>query len=185
MEFCENDIFVDVNSYLNNDIKSLKIVFNNPKLYHLVRDPRKVIASTFLRINESTISKIPKDEESVKKWIDENKFYRICYNWSQTIKYLLNCDLEIVQLEKIRTDYDYFYDKIIKPSNLKIDTHAWNKLRKHKINKTRNFGFRKIIARIKNESYMHEKIDFRNLGSKRQEIFDSLCKPLMHLIGYK
>ena len=85
---CKSNHYIDVNSYLNNDIKSLMTVFNNPKIYHLVRDPRKVISSTFLRIDNSTINKAPKNKNSMMKWLKEDKFYRICYNWSKTIKYL-------------------------------------------------------------------------------------------------
>ena len=180
----QNNIIIDVNSYLNNDIESLNIVFQNPKIYHLVRDPRKVISSTFLRIHDSTVSKIPKEKESVKKWLDEEKFYRICFNWSQTVKYLLDSNIETVQLEKITSDFTYFSTKIIEPSKLEINYHEWEQIRKKKINRSKNSYFRKVMSSLKGDEFINEKIDFENLSKNRKKIFNDLCKPLMHLIGY-
>ena len=55
------------------------------------------------------------------------------FNWSQTVKYLLDSNIETVQLEKITSDFTYFSTKIIEPSKLEINYHEWEQIRKKKL----------------------------------------------------
>tara|TARA_Y100000591_G_C21797495_1_gene680165 strand:- start:115 stop:858 length:744 start_codon:yes stop_codon:yes gene_type:complete len=176
--------FIDVNAHLNNDIESLNIVFNNPKIFHLIRDPRRVISSIYLRINANTINKVPKDGYKIDTWLNEDKFYRICYNWKNTISYLLDCNLEIIKFEKIIDDYDYFKDKLLQPLNINISKKIWSVKRHHKINKTKSSLFRYLYSKVKNTEYASDKIDFNRLSETNKDIFNDLCLPLVKNLDY-
>lgn len=107
--------FIDVNGGLRNSVPELFKVFKPTRIYHLVRNPKKVVRSIFIRRNEMNIHEIPKEKANIEWWLDANKFSRICWNWKNTTEKLLSQNTCLIKFEEIIFNYEYCYEKLLKP----------------------------------------------------------------------
>ena len=111
--FQSSSYFIDVNSYLQNSVPYLQEVFNPEIVFHLVKDPRTVVPSLYIRRSDNNIHLIPKEKDEVEKWLDGDKFVQICWNWASTTKLLVSQNTTLLQFEKLVNDFDYLCEKLL------------------------------------------------------------------------
>ena len=116
----QEGFFIDVNGYLQNSATEIYNIFPNSKIFHLVRDGRDVVRSLYSRRNEKDTHLIPKDKESIKKWLTYNKFEKICWNWNNTTQKLISLQIPILRLEDVISDYTYLKKNFIETTGLEI-----------------------------------------------------------------
>ncbi len=178
-------IFIDVNGRLQCAVPFLYKIFNARKVFHLVRNPLHVIPSIYSRRNDQDVHAIPKNKEGIKRWLNEDKFYQVCWNWSNTTRILLNENTELILFEKILTDYHYCQTKIFEPLSLHITEAQWKGIVSVRVNKTRSKLYRWIYARIKGKKYIADSLPPPSEWTDRQkQIYHELCVPVALDCGY-
>ena len=177
--------FIDVNGYLQNSVPYLREVFNPEVIFHLVRDPRTVIPSLYIRRSDNNIHLIPKEREEVEKWLDGDKFQKICWNWTSTTRLLLSQNTPLLQFEKLINDFDYLSEKLLSPLNISLSRAVWMDLKSTKVNKTRNKLFRFVYAKLKGKEFVKDRLPSYDLWSAEQKtIFGEICGNTMKMVGY-
>ena len=177
-------MLVDSNSYLQDSIDAVNLVFESPKIFHLVRDPRKVIPSLINRRSDRRMHKIPKNEIGISNWLGMNKLEQVCTNWAETTQELLNSSAETIKFEKCINDYSYVDKVLFKPLGLKIDKNKYNLLKSKKINKTRGKLYRYLYAKLKGKHFINTNIKFSDLKNDELEIFYDICGKVMNDLNY-
>ena len=181
----DKSLFVDTNSYLNSDIDSLKEIFDNPKLFHLVRNPKKVVPSLMTRRDDKLMHKIPKSNNEIIEWIKMSKLEQVCTNWVETTEILLKHDLKVLKFEELTTNFDYLNTNLLAILNINISKKEYEKFKSRKINKTRGKLYRFIYSKIKGKTYVDKNYTYENFTIKEKNIFDKICGKTMRKLGYK
>jgi len=183
-EFKEG-IFIDINGFLQNSAPELKIVFAPKKVFHFVRNPKAVVRSYFTRRNESDIHLVPKNRTELEKWLDSDKFYQICWNWSNTTTQLLDAQTDLILFEKVTTDFTYFKSHILEPLNLVLPIQDWKVAVEKKVNKTHSKHYRWLYAKLKGKTYVEDELPpYEQWPDKYRQQFEELCGPAMKRCGY-
>ena len=180
----KNLTVVDVNSYLQNNTDTLLEVFPNSEIFHLVRDPRKVVPSIFTRRDDNRIHKIPKDNNGVSEWINMTKLQQVCYNWVQTTNNLLEANYKLIKFEEITTDYDYLMENVLKPIGANITYQQFKDFRKKKVNRTKGILYRYFYAKYKGKTFVNEKASFEDFSDREKEMFFEICETTMKKLNY-
>lgn len=180
----QNKIFVDVNGELSDSVASISSVFDQSKVYHLVRNPRKVILSLLIRRDDNKMHKLPKDKNGIDAWMEMSKLEQICTNWVQTTETLLAENTELIQFEKLISDYQYVKSKILDPCGIAISENEYDEIRSKKINKTRSVTFRYIYSKLKGKGFDNRSIK-KELAKEEEEQFLKICRPTMKKLGYE
>ena len=178
-------VFIDVNGYLADSTESLKEVFENPLIFHLVRNPKKVVPSLMIRRDDRGIHKIPKNEQEIEAWSSMSKLEQVCVNWVQTTEDLLKSDAELLQFENLIKDYNYLSEKVLIPLNLNINEEQYNNFKSKKVNKTRGSLYRYLYAKYKGKRQISKTITFEDFDENQREQFYAICGPTMEKLGYK
>ena len=180
----ETSIVVDVNSYLQNSAVTLEKVFINNEIFHLVRDPRKVIPSVFTRRDDYRVHKIPKNSEDISMWLQMNKLQQVCYNWVQTTNSLMETNAKLIKFEDITSNYNYLKENVLNPIGANISYEQFENFRKIKINRTRGWFYRYLYAMYKRKTFVNEFANFEDFSDEQKEIFFDICGPTMIKLGY-
>ncbi len=179
------DIFIDVNSYLQNAVDGLRSVFPDAEIVHLVRNPKKVIPSLYVRRNERDTHQIPKEKLLVEQWLAMDKFEQICWNWANTTERLLKQDTKLLKFENIVSDYSYLEEHLLQPMGIKLTKKQWLATKNKKVNKTRSRLFRYVYARLTGRAFVQETLGPYGTWTKaQQDIFDRHCGALCQELGY-
>ena len=177
--------FIDVNGYLQNSVPQLRQVFNPEMVFHLVRDPRTVIPSLYIRRSDNNIHLIPKEREEVEKWLDGDKFQQICWNWASTTMTLASQNTELLQFEKLINNFDYLEKKLLSPLNITLSRATWTDLQSTKINRTRNRWFRFVYAKLKGKEFVKDKLPkYDQWSAEQKTLFNDICGSAMEMVGY-
>ena len=181
-----NGLFIDVNGYLQNSVPEVSAIFKPKMVFHFVRDPREVVRSLYTRRNDREIHLIPKNTTEVEQWLDGDKFSQICWNWASTTEQLLNCNTELILFEKVKSDYTYFSEKILKPLNISLSEAEWEKARNVKVNKTQPKWYRWIYAKLRNKKFVEDLLPpYSQWSDLQKQQFEKICGPVMIKCGYK
>ena len=178
-------VFIDVNGYLSDSTDSLREVFGNPKIFHLVRNPKKVVPSLMIRRDDKGIHKIPKTEKEIEAWTSMNKLEQVCINWVQTTEDLLKSEAELILFENLISDYNYLSEKILNPLGINISEKQYNDFKSKKINKTRGWLYRYLYAKYKGKQQISKTITFDDFDEEQRRQFYNICGPTMEKLGYK
>lgn len=178
--------FVDVNSYLRYSVDALRIVFRPAAVFHLVRDPRDVVRSIYLRRDERHVQVVPKDGATLRRWLREDKFYRVCWNWADATGRLMEQGARLLQFERVTNDYGYLRDQLLEPLAWNLSEAAWHASRKTKVNRTRGAFYRLAYARLKGKAFERRPLGPYSMWSDSQkEVFREVCGPIMEPLGYE
>lgn len=177
--------FIDVNSYLSDSTESLNTVFDDSTVFHLVRNPKKVVPSLMIRRDDRGIHKIPKTQEEIKAWTNMCKLEQVCVNWVQTTEDLLKSDANLLLFESLIKDYNYLSEKVLTPLNLNISETQYNSHKSKKVNKTRGWLYRFLYAKYKGKQQISKTITFEDFDEKQRKQFYAICGPTMDKLGYK
>jgi hypothetical protein len=182
----DHHTFIDVNGRLQNCVPQLKAVFDNPEVLHLVRDPRKVVRSLYIRRNDKNIHLIPKERQEISKWLDEDKFYQVCWNWARTTQQLLDMKLPLIQFEKLTGDFEYCKSKLLDVAGIRMDKTEWEKRSSIKVNRTYPKWYRLMYARLKGKTFVEDELpEYAEWSTEQKKVFLEVCGPVMELAGYK
>ncbi len=179
------NMFIDVNGYLSDSTEMLNEVFTNSKIFHLVRNPKSVVPSIMIRRDDNRIHKIPKDKTGVDSWQKMSKLEQVCLNWVQTTEDLLKSNTDLLIFEKLVSDYSYFREKILNPLKIRISRNQYESFVSKKINRTRSWLYRFLYAKYKGKPMINKKITFRDLSTKENQMFLSICHDTMVKLGYE
>lgn len=177
--------FIDVNGYLSDSVESINAIFEDSKIFHLVRDPRKVVPSLMIRRDDKGIHKIPKSHDEIKAWTSMTKLEQVCTNWVQTTEDLLASNTELLLFERLIKDYDYISEKLLLPLKVNISKKQYDDFKSKKVNKTRGWLYRYLYAKYKGKQQVNKPIAFDDLDEKQRELFYAICGPTMIKLGYK
>ena len=177
--------FIDVNGGLRNCVLELKMVFRSEKIFHLVRNPKKVVRSYYLRRNENSVHQIPKNKEDNEWWLDADKFSRICWNWNNTTQNLLAQNTHLIRFEDLIANYNYLYDNILKPCQIDINESKWKEMRSIRVNKTKSRFKRFLYAKFKGKEYVEDSLpQYENWSIEYKDVFEKICGDTMRELGY-
>jgi len=179
------DVFIDVNGYLSDSTDSLKAIFEDSKIFHLVRNPKKVVPSLMIRRDDKGIHKIPKTEQEIEAWTNMSKLEQVCVNWVQTTEDLLKSDTELLRFENLIKDYNYLSEKVLIPLGLNISEEQYSNHKSKKVNQTRGWLYRFLYAKYKGKQQISKTITFEDFDKKQREQFYSICGSTMEKLGYK
>ncbi|WP_298892560.1 sulfotransferase domain-containing protein [uncultured Psychroserpens sp.] len=179
------DVFIDVNGYLSDSVESLNDVFENPAIFHLVRNPKKVVPSLMIRRDDRGIHKIPKNQKDIEAWTVMSKLEQVCVNWVQTTEDLLKSDAQLLLFENIIKDYDYLSKHVLTPLGLTISKKQYDEFKSKKVNKTRGWLYRYLYAKYKGKRQISKTITFEDLTEEQRSLFFTICGPTMDKLGYK
>jgi hypothetical protein len=177
-------IVVDVNSYLQNSAETLVKVFDKSEVFHLVRDPRKVVPSIYTRRDDSRIHKIPKTAIEIEQWIKMNKLQQVCYNWTQTTNSLIDSGLKIIKFEEMTSDYAYLKAHVLEPIGANISLEQFENFKKVKVNRTRSKLYRYFYAKYKGKSFINKQANFDDFSREQKEMFFDICGSTMAKLNY-
>lgn len=178
--------FIDVNGRLQNCVPELKHVFNNPTVLHLVRDPRKVVRSLYIRRNDKNIHLLPKDRHEISRWLDEDKFYQVCWNWARTTQHLLDQKLPVLLFEKLTGDFGYCKTQLLDVAGITMDEPEWQRRSAIRINKTYPKWYRYLYAKAKGKTFVEDELpEFEYWTPVQKNVFFEVCGPIMDLVGYR
>lgn len=181
-----HDIFVDVNPGLHHSVGALREVFRESMLFHLVRDPRKVIPSLYVRRSDKNPHIIPKTREGVEFWLDADKFCQICWNWADAVSRLMEQGVKTLLFERVISDYEYLSRTLLEPSGLSITREAWEGIKDVKIKKTYGKGYRYLYSLLKRKEFIgDEPIPYDEWSDYQRDMFSRICGEVMKKLGYE
>ncbi len=183
----DSRILIDVNSGLQNSADVLKEVFPGARIFHLVRDPRKVIPSIYNRRSDKRIHLVPKTRNEFEKWLNYTKLEQVCWNWNDTTTRLLKSDLELIQFEKLISDYQYFKNSLTDKIGISdINEHTWDMIRNSKVNSTKPKWYRYLYSHLKRKDFVSEHLPrFEEWQTFQQKVLFDICGETMEKLGYE
>jgi Sulfotransferase domain len=177
--------FIDVNGRLQNCVPELMEIFQPKAVLHLVRDPRKVVRSLYIRRNDNNVHLIPKDKNEISRWLDEDKFYQVCWNWARTTEHLLNQGIPVLNFEKLIGDYDYCKANLLDVAGIQMDQQTWKARSIEKVNKTQPKWYRYLYSRLKGKPFVEDTLpEFSEWAPSQKIVFFEVCGPIMERVGY-
>lgn len=179
-------LFIDVNSGLQNATDALRQVFPKAKIFHLVRDPRKVVPSIYNRRSERRVHLVPKTREAYEKWMAYSKLEQVCWNWNDNTERLLKLDCELLLFEKLISDFDYFRSALLEKAGINdIDESTWNAVRNSKVNSTKPKWYRYLYSHLKKKDFVSEHLGpFEQWSRDQQQALTEICGDTMRKLGY-
>jgi hypothetical protein len=178
----EADVLVDVNSYLRHATPALRTVFNPREIFHLVRDPRDVVRSIYLRRDPATVQPVPSDIDDLERWLDGDKLFQVCWNWSATTDRLLDEGLPVLRLEDIIRSYSTTA-AAFEPVGLRVSESDWKRVVSHRTNASRPKPVRLLRSRLRGTTDA-ELPPFSEWPAHRRDLLLEVCGPTMKRLGY-
>jgi hypothetical protein len=143
-----NTVAVDVNAYLAFATDAIKAAQPDARLFHLVRDGRKVIASNWVRKMYTGYAKgidiRPFNDAELDAWDAMSRFDKLCWQWNRIVTELMGKDLPLIRLEEAIKDYDYLDEKLLQPGGIDLPKDVWEARRAHRVNASR-FKLRDLL----------------------------------------
>jgi hypothetical protein len=179
-------LFIDVNSGLQNSVAAIREVFPTARIFHLVRDPRKVVPSIFNRRSEKRVHLIPKTREGFEKWMEYDKLEQVCWNWNDNTQRLLQEHCDLVIFEKLIQDFDYFRSQLTDRIGISdISESTWNEVKNAKVNSTRPKWYRFLYSHLKKKDFVSEHLpEFESWDEPQKKILYDICGETMKQLGY-
>lgn len=177
--------FIDVNPWLKNAVPALRKVFPGCSTYVLVRHPKEVIRSLYARRSPKTIHEIPTQKEEVERWLDGDKFYRICWNWADYNRTLLKQGARLVRFEDLKSDYNYFDEQVLTPLGFEMSREDWSEGLAGRRNKTHSKLYRYMYSRLKGKEYIAEYLpEYDQWSSDQKKTMKEICGEVAAQCGY-
>ncbi len=180
-----SQLFIDVNSRLQNCVPALHKIFDPVEVFHLVRNPKEVVRSIYTRRIEENIHLVPKSKTELKKWMESDKLSQICWNWKNATENLLREKTTLIRFEDLISNYESFSRLMGHPLGLDISEEIWMSIANKKVNRTRSKLFRWAYARWKGKSFVDDELPpFEQWTSQNKERFYDICGDTMRKCGY-
>lgn len=124
-------IYGEINPTLRIHCKAIKQLIPGARLFHIVRDGRDVVRSIMSRENLGEkdpllkLTRPPLEDSYRKEWDHMSRFEKVCWQWQFDNRFIRNTVGHYVLFEKMKSDYDYFKEKINDYLDIDIPETAW------------------------------------------------------------
>lgn len=165
----------EINPFLRRHVDAIKQEFPKCKIFHLIRDGKKVVRSIMCRgtfTNKDPLKDIVKPDSKsfyYEKWNKMSRFEKVCWLWLEDNKYLRDRVGYTLKFEKLITDYDYFRDKLLDYLNIYISQNKWEE----------------YVNRPKNKSQIYTFPEWEQWTKEQKNQFINICGKEMSINGYK
>ena len=181
----------EVNSLLRYNTNWLKNNLN-AKVAHIVRDPKKVVPSIYVRNvyaeGSSHLEIVPKNKSPyAEKWVHMSRFEKICWYWTHTNDMFLNNLDRCFKFEDLISDYSKFQELIHYLEIPMISESIWKAEASKPKNTSKKALFRKKVKlALQFKDSKIEKIgDNKEWSKEMQASFDSICGETANKLGYE
>jgi len=167
-------LYGEINPYLRRHCKALKRQLPRARLFHLVRDGKKVVRSLMSREimakNDPLrpLAQPPPDDPYVNQWQAMSRFEKICWLWQSDNKYMRETTGLTLQFETLIRDYDYFRAKLTDPIGIDVSRAAWEE-------NTRLIG---------NPTPAFRMDSWSRWSDSERDVFRAICGKEMEACGY-
>lgn len=193
-ELSKNVNYGECNSYLRYNGSWLKENLN-AQLIYTCRDGRDYVRSAYQRAlytdYEQQLSIVPKTENPyAKRWNNLTRFEKICWYWAETNRHLHSESAgNVLQVEKILTDYDYFNQHINNTLGISISKEVWHKSVAKPENSSTRLSNIKRKVRVKIKGGQVKDIGgtlpkYEGWSKEMVTAFDEICGSVMTDLGY-
>ncbi len=183
--FYKNEIFIDVNGYLQNSVEALEKTFPGCKIFHLVRNPKDVIRSLYTRRDKRSVDLIPKDNKSIEEWIKLDKFEQICWNWNETTKNIIATGKPVIKFEKLIADYNYVKENLLIPTGINLSKDEWNLVKNTRVNRTKSKIHRYFYSKVKGKAFNAIELpEYSQWTDKHKQTLHKFCGDTMRMLEY-
>ena len=170
--------FVDVNSNLRFSLETVRRALDVSLCFQLVRNGRDVVRSIYLENIYSARAKgiqlIPNEPSTFDLFSTYSRFEKLCWRWSDTVSRLLDEGLNVLQLERIVSDYQYLRERLLEPSNIHLEPDVWHALKNRRLNRRRVGLKDRLRGRPVKLTWT----------PKHEASFMSICGETMRALGY-
>jgi len=188
-------IYGECNSYLRYEVDWLKTQLN-ANLIFLTRDGRDFVRSAYTRKVLTALdhqqSIVPRDNDPyAEKWHQLDRFEKLCWYWRHTNEFLFSKLMYPVHFEKLINNYDYFKEKILKPTGGDISYDVWEREVKKPKNTSKKESMikttiKQILLYRKDTQEIHKPIPPCQMWDKNKtNKFWEICGETMTKLGYK
>lgn len=165
----------EINPFLRRHISEIKKAFPNAKIFHLVRNGKKVVRSIMCRATfgaKDPLGEIVKPDNNspyYAKWDNMSRFEKVCWMWQEDNRKMRNEAGYSIKFEELVSDYDYFKDKLLDYLNIYISKDKWGK----------------YVNRPKNISPVYSFPEWKKWTEEQKNQFINICGEEMEINGYK
>jgi len=171
--------YAEVNGTIRYQAEVIRELYPRAKMLLIVRDGRGVVRSVMgwqqfygpRSRGAYAIAPLPGDPYH-DLWSSMGRFEKICWSWMDSNERLMRCIPEgyWCRLEAIATDYDYFSERFIQPTNLDIDRILWRtRMAQRSRNATRQYAFPA----------------WEEWSTDQMHSFERICGDTMRKLGYE
>jgi hypothetical protein len=169
---------VDVNSNVAFAVDQLRAARPALRLFHLVRDGRKVVTSNWLRKMYTDYAKgidiVPAKEAELDAWAGWDRFQKLCWQWNAIASGLLDRGVPVIRMERAVRDYDYLREALLEPVGLDLPRAVWEQRKGTEVNR----------SRFKIGSLLRGRPTELEWTPAREAVFQELCGATMRRLGY-
>jgi hypothetical protein len=178
-------LYVDVNGMLQHCVPELRDAFGEAPVFHLVRDPRKVVRSIYIRRNDADTHIVPKEGGALARWLREDKLYQVCWNWADVTGRLLAQDTRLVRFEDVVSDYGLLRRQLLEPLGAELPESRWRRAVQRRVNATRPPWIRRAYSFLRGKPYVNDYLPpFEAWTPQQQQVLLSVCGEAMRRCGY-
>lgn len=180
-----DECFADVNAGLQCSVDALKAVFEPDEVFHLVRDPREVVRSIYVRRPAHRTPLIPPRADAIERCLDGDKFTYMCMQWAEVTRTLVQQGTRLIRLEQIVRDYEYVRRELLQPLGLSLPRQAWEKQVSIKVNRTHSPAYRYLYSKLRGKAYVSDRLPpFAEWPPEYKREFHEICGEAMQMVGY-
>jgi hypothetical protein len=168
-------VYGEVNSLLRRHCHALRHHFPKAGFLHMVRDGRDVI-----RTMMSTVALHPGDmwtwwlrphetDPFYNQWDTMDRFAKLCWYWRVENQHLRTCIGNTVKFEDVRSDYECFEHRILRPFGLTLPRSTWEEQ----------------VAAPRNVTERYKLPHWREWDAHHTKTFATICGDEMEANGYR
>jgi len=155
----------EINPFLRMHCKAIKEAIPHAKLFQIVRDGREVVRSVMSRDKLSKKDPManniapPSTDPYHAKWKDMTRFEKVCWQWQFTNRFMRENTGYTVDFKQMRTDYDYFQERVLSYLGVHITKEAWHT----------------YVSQPKNKSARYRMPHWKEWEKEDTETFGDIC----------
>ncbi|HZX48515.1 MAG TPA: sulfotransferase [Nitrospirota bacterium] len=167
-------IYGEINPTLRIHCKAIKQLIPGARLFHIVRDGRDVVRSIMSRENLGEkdpllkLTRPPREDAYREAWDHMSRFEKVCWQWQFDNRFIRKNVGHHVLFEKMKSDYDYFTERINNYLDIDIPEKAWYAY----VNKPQNVSRHYALPH------------WNKWDHKMRDDFDRICGEEMRELGY-
>lgn len=151
-----------------------------PICWHLVRNGRAVVQSMqrrkFLTDRDPHLPFLPFDPAEFERWQQTDRFGRLCWYWTDSVRRLLEQGVRTLYLERLVSDYNYLDEQFLQPTGVALPHKDWIREREHRVNRSGwRLWFKSLIGRRPKS---------QRWDARQEQTFREFCGEVMSALSY-